>query len=130
MLVVDSATLVQYLTGRDDTAKRVRERLTGVPLAAPQGVDLEVISGIRGLVLGGKVRGDDGQEALALLRHIDIRRYEIAALTDRIWVLRQNMWPYDAAFVALAEALDVPLVSIDSTFTRTPGIRCAVEVLT
>ncbi len=130
MLVVDSAALVQYLTGRDDTAKRVRERLTGVSLAAPQGVDLEVISGIRGLVLGGKVRGNDGQEALALLSHMDIRRYEIAVLTDRIWELRQNMWPYDAAFGALAEALAIPLVSIDSKFTRTPGIRCAVEVLT
>ncbi|WP_370325650.1 type II toxin-antitoxin system VapC family toxin [Euzebya sp.] len=129
MIVVDTAALIEYFTSAADDAMRLRDRITGVPLAAPHGLDLEVISGLRGLVLGGKVSPEDGRRALLLMEQLDLRRYDIAPLTDRIWQLRDNMWPYDAAFVALAEVLDVPLVTVDAKFARTPGLRCQVEVV-
>lgn len=129
MVVIDSAALVEYFTSDGDTARRLRDRITGVPLAAPEGLDLEFISGVRALVLGGKVSAEDGRTALSLLHHLDLRRYGIEPLTGRIWELRDNMWPYDAAFAALAEVLGVPLITVDAKFTRTPGLRCQVEHL-
>jgi predicted nucleic acid-binding protein len=58
-----------------------------------------------------------------------ITRHPHTPLLDRIWELRDNMWPYDAAFVALAEALGAPLVTVDSKFEGVPGLRCEIRNL-
>ena len=51
------------------------------------------------------------------------------AMLDRVWELRDNLTAYDAAYVALAEAIDCPLVTADARISRAPGLRCSVTVL-
>jgi len=63
------------------------------------------------------------------LADVGIRRYPHRALLPRIWELRHNVTPYDAAYVALAEVLDAPLLTADARLADASGIRCAVELL-
>ncbi|GIU99356.1 MAG: hypothetical protein KatS3mg014_0972 [Actinomycetota bacterium] len=56
-------------------------------------------------------------------------RYPHLPFGDRIWALRRNLTPYNAVYVALAEALACPFVTADARLPRAPGLRCSVEVL-
>ena len=98
-------------------------------LAAPHGVDLECASTLRGLVQGSKLPPDEGKRALQLLGRMEIRRYDHPPLLPRIWQLRHNMWPYDAAYVALAEVLGAELVTLDAKMEKAPGIMCTIRNL-
>lgn len=127
MIVMGTSALVEFLVGSDTVAEQVRDFASTSRLAAPHGVDLECASTLRGLVLGSKLPADEAKRALTILRRMRLRRHDAAPLLPRIWQLRANMWPYDAAFAALAEALDVPLLTVDGKFQRTPGLRCHVH---
>lgn len=129
MIVLDTSALVDFLVGADVRAERVRTRCVGEQLIAPSGTDLECASALRGLVRGGKLPAEEGRQALRLLARTRIRRCHHTPLLPRIWQLRENMWPYDAAYVALAELVDVELVVVDTKFARTPGLRCAVHTI-
>lgn len=95
--------------------------------AAAQGAaDLECATTLRGLVNGRKLPADEAERALELLAKMNVKRYGHAPLLPRIWQLRNNMWPYDAAYVALAESLSAPVVTIDAKTEEVPGIRCEV----
>jgi len=67
--------------------------------------------------------------ALADLADLPLRRAPHLPLLPRCWELRHNLTPYDAAYVALAEALEVALVTADRRLSRAAGIRCAVDVV-
>lgn len=129
MLVTDASVLVAALTGDERVGTPVRARLRGVELAAPEVIDLECLSAFRGLVRGHKL--DEQKAALAVieLRGMGLRRHTHRGLLGRIWQLRDNVSPYDAAYVALAEGLRVPLLTADARLAGAPGIRCDVEVL-
>lgn len=129
MIVLDTSALVEFLVGADAVAERVRTAVAGERLAAPHAADLECTSALRGLVRAARLPPDEGERALALLGSINIRRYPHVPLLQRIWQLRHNMWPYDAAYVALAEALGTELVTVDRKITGVPGLRCTVRVL-
>ena len=127
MIVLDTSAMVEFLVGADDVAERVRAAVAGETLAAPHAVDLECASTLRGLVHGQKLPAGEAQRALELLGNISLKRYGHVPLLARIWQLRQNAWPYNAAYVALAESLDADLVTVDGKFEKIPGIRCAVR---
>ncbi|WP_027942647.1 type II toxin-antitoxin system VapC family toxin [Amycolatopsis taiwanensis] len=129
MIVLDTSALVEFLVGRDAPAERVRTASVGERLAAPYAVDLECASTLRGLVRGGKLPVDEAQRALELLGIIKLKRYDHVPLLPRIWQLRHNMWPYDAAYVALAESLGADLITLDSKLARAPGLSCTVRDL-
>ena len=129
MIVLDTSALVEFLVGADLIAERVRAASIGQQLAAPCAVDLECASTLRGLTIGGKLPADEGKRALDLLGTMTLKRYDHVPLLPRIWELRHNMWPYDAAYVALAESLGVDLVTVDSKLGSAPGVKCAVRDL-
>jgi predicted nucleic acid-binding protein len=129
LIVLDTSALVVFLVGADALGEKVRAETAGERLAAPHAVDLECASTLRGLVLGGKLPVDEAQRALDLLGRIKLKRYGHVPLLPRIWQLRHNMWPYDAAYVALAESLGVALTTIDGKFDRVPGLHCTVRNL-
>ena len=129
MLVVDASVLAVALLDDGPDGDLVRHRLRGEQLAAPALIDLEVASVWRGLSRGGHL--DARRVALALddLRDLPIQRVEHTSLLVRCWELRDNLTIYDAAYVALAEALEAPLVTGDRRFARSTGPRCVIEVV-
>jgi predicted nucleic acid-binding protein len=129
LIVLDNSALVEFLVGADELGEKVRATTVGERLAAPYAVDLECASTLRGLVRGEKLLVAEARRALELLGIIRMTRYGHIPLLPRIWQLRHNMWPYDAAYVALAEVLDAELVTLDSKLTRVPGISCTVRNL-
>ena len=129
MIVLDTSAIVEFLVGSDPVADRVRAITVGEKLAAPHAVDLECASTLRGLVHGGKLPPDEGERALELLGRMEIRRYGHVPLLSRIWQLRHNMWPYDAAYVALAESLGADLVTLDGKIRKIPGVMCTIRNL-
>ena len=129
MIVLDTSALVEFLVGADVIAERVRAASIGQQLAAPCAVDLECASTLRGLAIGGKLPADEGKRALDLLGRMTLKRYDHVPLLPRSWELRHNMWPYDAAYVALAESLGVDLLTVDSKLGGAPGLKCVVRNL-
>lgn len=129
MIVLDTSALVEFLVGGDEVAERVRAAAKGEQLAAPCAVDLECASTLRGLVISDKLPADEGKRALELLGVMTLKRYDHVPLLTRIWELRHNMWPYDAAYVALAESMRVELVTVDSKLGSVPGVECVVRNL-
>ncbi len=84
---------------------------------------------LRGLVRGKKLPSAEAERALDLLGSMRLERYGHVPLLARIWQLRHSMWPYDAAYVALAESLDAELVTLDGKIEAVPGLKCAVRNL-
>lgn len=129
MLVIDASVLVVALVDEGLDGDLSRARLRGEHLVAPAIVDLEVASALRGALLRNAVDARRAALALEDLVALPVRRVPHAALLARCWELRDNLSVYDAAYVAVAEALDVPLVTADRRLARASGPRCAVEVL-
>lgn len=128
MIVVDASVLLVALVGDTGEADRTRERLTSVDLAAPMLIDLEIASALRRDVRDGLVDEHRSHDVLAQLPALRLRRARHLPLLPRIWELRDNVTSYDAAYVALAELLDVTLLTADARLARAPGPRCAVEL--
>lgn len=93
MIVIDSSAMVELLVGEDEQAEKIREAATGEALAAPQAIDLEFASSLRGMVTGRKLSLDRAEAALFTLEQLDLRRYDHTWYLPRIWELRANMWP-------------------------------------
>lgn len=129
MIVVDASVIVTGLADDGDDGDRVRARLGGERLVAPAVIDLEVMSAWRRLLAAGAL--DERRAALALadLDALPLERAPHGPLLARCWELRANLTTYDAAYVALAEALGVPLLTGDARLAAAPGIRCEVETL-
>lgn len=104
--------------------------LRGARLAAPEVLDLEVVSVLRRLVGAGRMTATRAGLALRDLRDLPIERASHLMLVERCWELRANLTPYDAAYVALAEACDAPLLTADARLAAAPGPRCRIEVIT
>lgn len=129
MIVLDTSALVEFLVGADPVAEQVRSATLGQQLAVPHAADLECASTLRGLVVGGKLPADEASRALGLLASINLRRFSHTPLLPRIWQLRHNMWPYDAAYVALAESLGSELMTVDAKLSGVPGLKCVIRNL-
>jgi predicted nucleic acid-binding protein len=96
---------------------------------APQHWTIEVMSVIRGNLLGGKITPRHAADAVEALSLLDLVIPLTRVLLPRIWELRGNLTAYDAAYVAAAEAYDCPLLTSDGRMSRASGIRCPVELI-
>lgn len=129
MIVVDASVLAVALGDDGPDGGRARSRLMGEDLAAPELVDLEVVSVWRRLVAAGAILPRRAELALNDLVSMPLRRSPHAALIPRCWELRGNLTVYDASYVALAEMLGLDLVTADRRLASTPRIRCRVDLL-
>lgn len=125
MIVIDASVLATALGDDGVDGDRMRHALAGEELAAPQMIDLEVASVWR------RTLKDERRVALALsdLEDLPLARASHLPLLARCWELRRNLTPYDAAYVALAEALSAELLTADRRLARAPGLACAIRVL-
>ena len=129
MIVVDASVLVTALADDGDEGRAVRNRLIDEDLAAPELIDLEVTSVLRRFTASGQLTAERAQQALTDLRDLRIELVSHRPLLARCWSLRNNLTVYDAAYVALAEMLDVPLLTSDMRMATASGITCEVETL-
>ena len=133
MLVIDASAATELLLARpaaDAVAGHISER--GLDLHAPHLIDVEIVSAVRRLVASGDARVERGEEAIADLLDLPMARYPHDILLPRIWELRANFSPYDAAYLALAEALSdegVPLLTTDARLARAVRAHTAIAVL-
>jgi predicted nucleic acid-binding protein len=130
VIVVDASVLATALSDDGSDGEHVRRRLDGESvLCAPEIVDLEVAMAWRRQLIAGWLDESGAQQALDDLAALNLVRAPHLPLMPRIWELRDNLTPYDAAYVALAEALGATLLTADARSTRAPGLRCEVELL-
>lgn len=130
LVVVDASVLTAFYSATDPRRAAARNRLSGGDtLVAPAHVDAEVLSALRGLARSNPLFDAAVPAAIAHFRNFPLRRYPLAPLLTRQWQLRHNMTAYDAAYVALAEALDASLLTCDAKFAKSPGTVCAFELI-
>lgn len=128
MLVVDTSAVVDALAGRPPDDQLLARLAADGDLHAPHLLDVELLHALHGLVEAGHLSADRAADARSDFADLAIVRYEHGFLADRMWALRHNLTAHDAAFVALSEALDVPLVTCDRRLARAPGHRARVEL--
>ena len=128
--MVDASVLTEVLL-QTASAEPIRSRLykPGETLHAPHLIEVEVTQAIRGLVFHQEAGEPRGRLALEELARAPLRLYPHTQLLPRIWQLRSNMSAYDATYVALAEALDIPLLTRDERLARAPNHRARIEVV-
>ena len=129
MTVVDASVLATALGDDSADGDTARARLLGEDLSAPELIDLEVVSVLRSQLAAGLVDTRRANLALQDLVDLPLRRASHLPLLARCWELRANLSMYDAAYVALAEALDAVLLTADERLARAPGVDCEIEIV-
>lgn len=129
MIVIDASALVEAL-GPSPIGEAVLARLgQSRDWHAPALVDLEVAQTLRRSVMRGELSGEVATLAVADLETLPLTRWDHRSLLARIWDLRHVLSAYDASYVALAEALDSPLLTLDRRLAASRGHRAAIEVV-
>lgn len=130
MKVLDASVLVEYLTGGEH-AESSRRGIESSPgwLWAPHLVDAEVGHALRGEVRAGELSPRAARGALEDLMEMRLQRVSHHLLADRAWELRENVSFYDGLYVALAEQLEAPLLTLDARLARAPGVRAEIELV-
>jgi predicted nucleic acid-binding protein len=129
VIVVDASVLAVALADDGQDGDHARARLRAEQLTAPGLVDLEVASVWRRQIRDGAMDARRAALALADLAALPLRRAAHQPLLARCWELRDNLTIYDASYVALAEALELTLLTGDGRLARSTGPRCPIEVL-
>lgn len=128
MLIVDASCLAEVVLAGPD-AEPVRERLASDPeQAAPHLVDAEVLAVIRRAYLRGELDPTAAHQAIEDLETWPAERADHRPLLKRAWQLRESLSAPDALYVALAEALDATLLTLDRRLTRAHGPACRIDV--
>ena len=126
--VADASAVVEALSA-GASGDRARELLRH-PIAAPHLLDLGVSSALRRAARRELLPAERARAAILGLASLPgLRRYAHDRLLERAWDLRDNLSSYDASYVALAEALGVPLVTADRRLARAAEPFCAVVFL-
>jgi predicted nucleic acid-binding protein len=130
VIVVDASALLEVLL-RAPAADAVEEHLftPGETLHAPHLIDVQVAQVLRRYTIAGAIDSARGRAALTDLADLRLQRYPHDLLLPRIWDLRDNLSAYDAAYVALAEALDAPLITRDRRLAAAAGHRARIELV-
>lgn len=103
--------------------------LADEPVHAPVTVDVEVVNAIRRRWIARTFGQDAARDALHLYRLLPIRRHPVEHLVDRMWELRHNITGYDAAYVALAESLNLPLLTRDRRLANASAHAARIEYI-
>lgn len=130
MIVADASVIVEALLSTGGAGSLARERLRRDPdLHVPHLLDVEVTSALGRRVRLGQTDLGIADQVMADLCDLAALRWDHEPLLPRVWELRDNVSPYDAVYVVLAEILGAVLVTSDLRLSRAAGLRCPVDVL-
>lgn len=124
-LVVDASLVVAALIDVEAPGQWARALLARESVAAPQLLPAETANALRGAVISSRLTEAGASRAYTDLLQLPVVLYDYDEVADRAWELRNTITIYDAWYVALAEALEVPLATLDLRLARAPGARCA-----
>ncbi len=124
--VVDGSVLVAALVDSSREGRWAEAAVAEGPLASPELALAEASNILRRLERTGQISRFEAESAYVDLLRLDVELFPFAPFAERIWALRSNLTSYDAWYVALAEALDCPLVTLDRKLSRAPGPTCEV----
>lgn len=123
-LVVDASAVVAALVDSGPAGRWAEAQLLVGSLFAPALMPFEVSNVLRRAVLSGDLAADAGTLAHHDLLDLAVDLFAFETVAERAWQLRENVSIYDATYVALAEALEAPLVTLDRRLVGAPGPRC------
>ena len=133
MIVIDASAALEWVLqtpkGAAIEARMFRKSAEPPRLHAPHLLDVEVAQVLRRHVARGLLSEGRAQTALHDFLQIPLLRYPHVVLLPRAWQLRRNLSSYDAVYVALAEALEIPLLTCDANIAGAPGHRARVDVI-
>jgi predicted nucleic acid-binding protein len=129
LIVVDASVIATALGDDGPDGRKARGRIAGEGLAAPELLDLEVVSAFRRLSAAGRLSVERAGTAIIDLGELPVQRVPHGPLLARCWELRETVTVYDSVYIALAETLNVLLLTADRQLTNAPGPRCAVELV-
>jgi predicted nucleic acid-binding protein len=127
--VVDASVMLAVIADPGPIGDRLRHHLRGHALVAPDILVVEVASVLRRHTSAGLIDPGPASRALATLAELDLDLRSSRPLLSRIWHLRHTITAYDAAYVALAEAIDAPLVTADRRLASAARGVCAVDLV-
>lgn len=125
-IVVDASVVVAALVDSGPIGGWAEVIVGEAPLAAPQLLPAEVANVLRRSAERGDISEDIAALAHADLLDLSVELFAYEPLAGRVWELHHNLTSYDAWYVALAEALDAPLATLDARLQRSPGVRCTI----
>ena len=124
-LVVDTSFVMALLTDSDDAMTAwARDLIDGADLVAPHLMPVEVTRALRNAERRELVTPEQAALTHEDLIDLDVELHPFEPFASRVWALRHAVSPYDAWYVALAERLDAPLVTLDRRLARTADARC------
>ncbi|HET7207439.1 MAG TPA: type II toxin-antitoxin system VapC family toxin [Terriglobales bacterium] len=130
MIVLDASAAIEWLF-QSPAGNKIDRKIfsTSQTLHVPHLLDVEVAQVVRRFVRDRVITAQRGEEALEDLSDMPLRRYAHDFLIPRVWELRATLTAYDAVYVALAEVLDVPLLTCDRRIASASGHSAKVEVV-
>ncbi|GAB4098413.1 type II toxin-antitoxin system VapC family toxin [Sinomonas halotolerans] len=128
-IVVDAGAMVEALVGAGARADAIRAALALHDAAAPDLLPYEAANVLRRLERAGTIPASSAARAFGDLCRAPVTYWPFAAVSGRVWELRGTVGAYGAAYVALAEELRCPLLTVDARLASAPGLRCGVMVL-
>ena len=128
MIVIDASAIVEFVSQQPMNRDLARRILGGETFHAPHLLDVEVTHALRGLVSRNAISSDRASDARADAADLRIVRYPHVPLLGRAWELRDTLSTYDGVYVALAEALQAPLVTCDARLARASGHDAQIEL--
>ena len=130
MIVLDASVVAELLL-RLPAADKIKKRIAGemYQLNAPELIDVEVLQVLRRLLIDKTVTAERAEQAHFDLIDMPVERYPHLPLLIRMWELRDNVSAYDAAYIALAEILDCPLLTLDKRLAAAPGVGANIELV-
>ncbi len=129
MLVVDASVIASAIVDAGEDGQRIRDRLRGETIAGPDLLRIEVMSVVRRHATAGSLTPEQADAAFEDLVDFPVSVFPTVPLLPRVWELRDNVTSYDGCYIALAEAVDGPLLTADRRLANAPGARCAIEML-
>ena len=122
--VIDSSVVVAALIDSGPHGDWAEEVLAGGLLQAPELVRVEATNIFRRLERAKLITTPEANAAQADLMQLDIDLFPFEPFAGRVWELRHNVTGYDAWYVALAEALKLPLATLDEPLSKSNGVTC------
>ena len=128
IIVVDASAVIAALINYGDNGQWAERQLRSARLAAPHLMQAEAANVLRRAEYNGKISSGVAGLAYRDLIDLPVELHSFDRVATRVWELRGAITSYDAWYVAIAELLDAPLVTLDVKLSRAPGTTCRFEL--